>query len=98
MVDSDSLAIFDKGVKYQMYTGLGFLAIGLAADKFSFELKWFYRLGLIGVIIFSGMLYALTFKEIEPALKICGAIVPIGGVLMITSWFVLIVKLLKKVN
>lgn len=96
MVEAESLAIFDKGVKYQMYTGLGFLAIGLAADKLSFDLKWFYRLGLIGVIIFSGMLYALTFKELEPALKVCGAIVPIGGVLMISSWGILIFKLTKK--
>jgi uncharacterized membrane protein YgdD (TMEM256/DUF423 family) len=95
IVNQEGLVIFDKAVKYQMYMGLAFLAIGLAADKISFNLKWFFRLGLSGVIIFSGLLYILTFKELEPSLKICGAIVPIGGTLMIVSWVIFIVNLFK---
>ncbi|MEZ4921826.1 MAG: DUF423 domain-containing protein [Crocinitomicaceae bacterium] len=95
LVEAGALEIFDKGVKYQMYTGLALLAIGLTADKSNFELKWFFRLTLIGVIIFSGMLYLLTFKEYNESLKICGAIVPIGGTLMIISWIILIVKLIR---
>ena len=95
IVNTDGLEIFDKGVKYQMYMGLGFLAVGLAADKFDFEIKWFFRLGLTGVLIFSILLYALTFKEHQPGLKILGAIVPVGGTLMIISWGILIFSLLK---
>lgn len=95
VVETDALEIFDKGVKYQMYTGLALLAIGLSADKFQFDLKWFFRLLLIGVIIFSGMLYLLTFKQYNESLKICGAIVPIGGTLMIISWGILLFKLIR---
>ena len=69
MVNEEGLMIFDKAVKYQMYSGLGFLAIGLASDKFKFSLNWFYNLGIIGVLIFCGLLYALTFKEFEPAVR-----------------------------
>lgn len=94
-VNEEGLQIFETGVKYQMYMGLGFLAVGLAADKFAFDLKWFFRLGLIGLVIFSGLLYALTFKE-HHGLNILGVIVPIGGTLMILSWTVLIFRLLKK--
>ncbi len=43
---------------------------------------WFW---LIGVIIFSGMLYVLVLSD----LKLLGAIVPIGGVLMILGWLAL---------
>lgn len=98
IVAENELIIFDKGVKYQMYMGLAFLIIGLSANQLKFELKWFFALALIGVIIFSSMLYLLTFKELIPSLKICGAIVPIGGTLMIISWVVFIVKLIRKAN
>lgn len=96
LVESDSLTIFEKGVKYQMYSGLGLLAVGLSADKFNSTLKGFYFTLLTGVIIFSGCLYLLTFKDAYPALKITGAIVPIGGTLMIISWIILLVSVLKK--
>jgi len=96
IVDTDAIVIFEKGVKYQMYSGLGLLIIGLSASKFNFKLFHFYNLNTIGIIIFSGMLYALTFKGIYPSLKICGAIVPVGGVLLISSWIILTIQLIRK--
>jgi uncharacterized membrane protein YgdD (TMEM256/DUF423 family) len=96
LVEQEALTIFDKGVKYQMYAGLALLAIGLSADKFDFDLKWFFRTLLIGVIIFSGLLYLLTFKEYNPSLRIAGAIVPVGGTLMIISWVILLFNIIKK--
>jgi len=98
LVEPDAIEIFEKGVKYQMYSGLALLIIGLSASKFNFKLFMFYNLNIIGIIIFSGMLYALTFKGIFPFLKICGAIVPLGGVLLISSWVILIFQLIKKQN
>lgn len=92
-VNEEGISIFETGVRYQMYMGLGFLAVGLAADKFSFDLKWFFRLGLFGLLIFSGLLYVLAFKE-HHGLNILGAIVPIGGTLMIVSWGILIIKMM----
>ena len=97
-VEADAIEIFEKGVKYQMYSGLALLIIGLSTSKFNFKLFMFYNLNIIGIIIFSGMLYALTFKGIYPALKICGAIVPVGGFFLISSWVVLIIQLIKKQN
>lgn len=96
MVNAEGLEIFDKGVKYQMYMGLGLLAVGLSADKFEFSLKGFFITGLIGVLIFSILLYILSFKEIYPGIKFLGAIVPVGGTLMIVSWCLLLFKILKK--
>ena len=96
VIGADEIIIFEKGVKYQMYTGLGLLITGLNADKFKFDLKWFHRLSILGVAIFSGLIYILAFKELNPNLKILGAFVPIGGTLMISAWISLLVNILRK--
>lgn len=93
-LNQNGIAIFETGVRYQLYMGLGLLPIGLLADRFSFQLKLFQYLAVTGVIIFSGCLYILAFKEFH-GLKFFGGIVPIGGTLMIASWIVLFVKILR---
>ncbi|MCH2233000.1 MAG: DUF423 domain-containing protein [Crocinitomicaceae bacterium] len=86
------IIIFEKGVRYQMYMGLGFLIVGFNASKVALSLRLFYWFGLLGVIIFSGLLYLLSITQI----KVLGAIVPIGGTLMILSWLLLIIKIWKQ--
>ena len=95
IIDEYGLEIFEKGTQYQMYIGISLLTVGLSADKLDFDLKWFYRLSTLGIIIFAGFLYLLSFKSIIPEVKIAGAIVPIGGSLMIIAWCVFIFKLIK---
>lgn len=74
---------FQTGARYQMYHALGLIAIGLLLKHQPSKLLnaagfcFFF-----GTILFSGLLYALVFTGI----KILGAIVPIGGVLMIVGW------------
>lgn len=96
IVDEYGIEVFTKGTTYQMYMGIALLAVGLSADKFKADLKWFHRLAVVGVIIFSGMLYLLAFKSLQPGLSIAGAIVPIGGILMILAWILFIMKIPKK--
>ena len=43
----------------------------------------------VGILIFSGSLYALAISDI----KILGAITPIGGVLFLVGWVLLVVRL-----
>lgn len=95
VLSSEMIAVFEKGVKYQMYTGLGLLAVGLSADKITFNLKWFYLLLLWGTIIFSGCIYLVSFKDLSPALRYAGAVVPIGGSMMIVGWFVFFLNLIR---
>lgn len=79
----DRLAIFEVGVRYQMYHALGLLALGLAAARWPGT-----RLAAaggfigVGVTVFSGTLYAMAFG----APRWLGAITPIGGVAMIIGW------------
>lgn len=92
-ISQHGIDVWKTASDYQMYAGLGLLAVGLAADKFSFSIKWFSICLILGSIIFSGLLYLTALQDLNPSLKILGAFVPIGGTLMIISWLILIIKL-----
>jgi uncharacterized membrane protein YgdD (TMEM256/DUF423 family) len=93
LVSAEKLISFEVGVRYQFYHGLSFLVVGLLSDKFRFELKWFFRLCLIGILCFSLSIYGLTFSEFAGFLKFLGPVTPIGGLLMISAWLILIFRL-----
>ena len=77
------LAIYHTAVQYQMYHSLALLALGLWMQSHSSPLAnlsgWAF---LIGILIFSGSLYALSLTEI----RVLGAITPIGGVAFLIGW------------
>ncbi|AWN23418.1 DUF423 domain-containing protein [Deinococcus irradiatisoli] len=76
-LSADALAVFETGVRYQMYHGLALLALGAFPQQRRGPL-WL----LIGTLIFSLSLYALALSGI----KVLGAITPIGGVLQLLGW------------
>jgi uncharacterized membrane protein YgdD (TMEM256/DUF423 family) len=86
-LSSDSLTIFEVAVRYQMYHAL--VLMGLVALMGLFPSTWFACAGwlfIVGIVIFSGSLYALVFSGV----KLWGAITPIGGLLLLISWLVLL--------
>lgn len=96
IVSDKMLLTFDKGVKYLMYSGLGLLILSLNDNRFSFKLKWNYRLIVLGTILFSGNIFIYTFSEKLIGLHNFVHLVPVGGVLMIVGWGILLIKLLRK--
>ena len=93
----ERLASFETGVKYEMYHGLAFLIVGLLADRFSFAVKSFFTVALIGIVLFSGSIYLLAMQDVLGIkMSFFGPITPLGGVLLITSWGMLLVKTLRK--
>lgn len=96
IVSESAVTSFNVGVRYQMYVGLTLLILGLESSKFSFNLKPVFALMLIGISFFSLSIYGLSLREyLGINLSFLGPITPLGGLLMIISWTVLIVKLLK---
>lgn len=90
------LEVFKTGAQYQMYSGLGLLALDLWSG-FSQQVKKAANLIIAGTLIFSLSLYILALNEIlGEGLRKLGMITPIGGVLMIAGWFWLAWLLLKK--
>ncbi len=95
LVDSDALLSYETGVRYQMYHGFALLILGANADKLLGDSKWVIGLMLIGVALFSLSIYMLVLqKPLDVSLKFLGPITPIGGVVMISAWVLLIKNLL----
>ena len=78
------LAVFETGVRYQMYSSLGLMLIGLLSQYIgrSKAIVHGARLVIIGMIIFSGSLYILSTTGFSKL----GMITPLGGVAMIAGW------------
>jgi len=80
-----ALAIFETGVRYQMYHALALLLVGLWLSRAEAGRSLLTGAGiayLIGILIFSGSLYVLSLTNI----KVLGAITPLGGVAFIAGW------------
>jgi uncharacterized membrane protein YgdD (TMEM256/DUF423 family) len=97
VVTEEKLRSFEVGIKYQMYQGLGLLVLASLFNSFSFSLKIVFRLQLIGIVLFSLSIYGLVLTPlIGINLKMLfGPLTPIGGLLMILGWILLLIKHLK---
>jgi len=98
LINEADINTFDTGTKYLFYHALGILSISLSARKFNqniLDLVVFFFLG--GMIFFSGSLYLLATRSIwgDDSFVWLGAITPIGGVMFISGWLLLLAKGLK---
>lgn len=93
----EQLATFETGVRYQMYHALFLLFIGLYDELTDAVKKTIYYLVLSGVILFSGSIYLLATNDLTAFdFKRIGFVTPIGGLLLIMAWGLLLVTLLNK--
>ena len=83
---AQTLAHWETAARYQMYHALALLAVGLLTAR---RCGWAINLAgvafTLGVLIFSGCLYALVLT----GQKWLGAVVPIGGLSLIAGWICL---------
>jgi uncharacterized membrane protein YgdD (TMEM256/DUF423 family) len=90
----EMLAVFETGVRYQMYHVLAILLVAAAMGHFG-GARFLVLAGwsfFAGILLFSGSLYALAFTGVT----ILGAITPIGGLLFLVGWGALILFALAK--
>lgn len=95
----DQLQIFETGVRYQMYHSFGLLAAGILYASFPHkQVKLASAFFLIGILLFSGSLYAMTMLKISGQVGLggLGILTPIGGLFFILGWLMLLVAILKK--
>jgi uncharacterized membrane protein YgdD (TMEM256/DUF423 family) len=95
----DAVSVFETGVRYQFYTSFALLFVGLLFEKFPNKLmKWAGYCFIIGVILFSGSLYALTIFRIYDAAGFdkIGILTPFGGAFMIAGWLLIFLGVTKK--
>ena len=79
------LAWFETAVRYQLYHALGLVAIAaLAATVTGSGLRTAAIAFLVGIALFSGSLYGMTF--LGEAWRKLGMITPLGGLSLIVGW------------
>src|SRR5882724_1071821 len=80
----EMLAVFETGVRYQMYHTFAVLIVAAAIGhigtaRLLVMAGWFF---IAGILLFSGSLYALALTNVG----ILGAVTPIGGLLFLIGW------------
>lgn len=92
----EKLASFETGVRYQMYHAIVLLVIGLVLSFTSPLEKWAAICLILGVFLFSFSIYFLSFAEHwNVNLRFLGPITPLGGLLMIIGWSLLIIYFIR---
>ncbi len=94
-LDESSLNSFKTAVEYQFYHVLAILIMCFAPEQLRANLvRLSMNLFIIGIVLFCGSIYLLsTSGEVhQMQLDFLGPITPVGGAILISGWFVLIVS------
>ncbi len=99
LISLEAQSTFETGVRYQMYHAILLLFLGgtsLIASKLK---KVIYYLIVFGVLFFSGSIYGLATNSLSAFnFKNIGFITPLGGLLFIIAWGLLIFNFFKKTS
>ncbi len=87
-LDAYSKGVYETGVMYHFFHAMGLLVVSflprlglLSAPRAA----WVCGLLLVGILLFSGSLYALAISGV----RMLGAVTPIGGLAFIAAWVLL---------
>jgi len=95
---ADQLKSFETGVKYQMYH-----AILLLILSFNFNLdtsleKYMVKCFIWGTFLFSFSIYGLTISASKgKKWRFLGPITPIGGLILVSGWGLLLYKIIRNI-
>lgn len=85
-LSAEYLAVFQTGVHYQMLHALALLALAALWQRLGGRLLTAAGVCFcVGILLFSGSLYALTLSGISAL----GMITPVGGLMFLAGWFCL---------
>ena len=62
-IDTEAIATFETGVRYQMYHALLLLVVGGTSFVGNGSKRWVLILVVVGLIFFSGSIYGLATKK-----------------------------------
>lgn len=85
VLDEKALAWIDTGLKYQIFHTLAVMVIALSLWHEAKFARFAMRAWSLGILLFSGSLYALAFG----AGKFLVWITPVGGTLFLIGWLCL---------
>jgi uncharacterized membrane protein YgdD (TMEM256/DUF423 family) len=96
LISTDMQQVFETGVRYQMYHAIVLLFVGSTSLLSQKAKKAIGYLIVVGLLFFSGSIYGLATNELTGFdFKSIGFITPIGGLLLIIAWSLLLINFLK---
>ncbi len=90
----EMLHVWNTAVLYHLLHAIALLALALFAKVSTTNIQWGAWFFLIGILLFSGSLYALSLS----GLRAIGAITPVGGICFLLGWAWVAVKLTSHTN
>lgn len=96
LVTKDAIDTFETGVRYQMYHALLLLIVGSTSIVNVKAKRLVLLLVVIGLVFFSGSIYGLATNELTSFdFKKIAFLTPIGGLLLIISWILILVGFIR---
>lgn len=96
LVDAEAIKSFETGVRYQIYHAMLLLILGGTNFVTEKRKKVMFYLIAIGLIFFSGSIYGLATNDLSSFdFKSIAMITPVGGLLLILAWVVMLIDILK---
>ncbi|MDC1162014.1 DUF423 domain-containing protein [Tenacibaculum sp.] len=93
ILSNDQLKSFETGVKYQMYHAITLLFVGVNFKQPSQLIGWCF---ITGIILFSFSIYGLVLSDAkEKKMKFLGPVTPLGGLLLVTGWLLLLLQFVR---
>jgi uncharacterized membrane protein YgdD (TMEM256/DUF423 family) len=99
IVPPETVSSYQTGVQYQMYHAFALLIVGILSERLSSNLiNWAGAFFVIGIVLFSGSLYLLASLKAMDKVGVSGIgiITPIGGLMFIVGWILLLIAVIKK--
>ncbi len=92
LVANGRLDTYELAVRYHFYHTLALLAVAMLMNKYSGRgLNLSSLLFVIGIVLFSGSLYALCLLNISSI----AIVTPVGGVFLIAGWLMIFISVLR---
>lgn len=96
LLDDYSAGIWDTAIQYQMFHAVALVLVGILMSKAIFGEVKQLKIAMIcfnaGIVLFAGSLMVLALTGIG----VLGAITPIGGVLFLIGWIMIITTAVKR--
>ena len=90
-LSAEQLVTYETGVRYHLFHALALIVVGLVIERDTSSLLQASAVLLtVGILLFSGGIYAWLATAIKPFVHI----VPIGGLALIVGWLLLAAGLL----
>ncbi len=96
LITLESQQTFETAVRYQMYHAFFLFILGSLNTITIKAKRVIFYLVSIGLVFFSGSIYGLATNALTSFdFKSIGFITPIGGLLLIIAWLILLINFLK---